>query len=467
MLTTEQFKQKMMREALPRIVVDTFISYYQKLLSGTSGKISEKDLDPVGVAEIPGYEDLNKWDRYDPEILGKSVIIKLNGGLGTTMGLESTKSIIPVKDALTFLDITALQIRVLNKRTERPVPLLLMNSFKTDADTRGILKKYPDLDCGIPGTFIQHKFPRILKDTMGPVSYPQNPLLEWNPPGHGDLYTVLVTSGILDQLISKGYKYAFVSNIDNLGASLDPRILGYFAESGLSFLMEVTDRTSMDRKGGHLARSRETGRLMLREAGQCPDEDQTAFRDILRHRFFNTNNLWIHLGRLKEHLERNNSVLDLPMIRNSKKVDPGNPSSPDVYQLESAMGSAISVFDDASALRVSRDRFAPVKSCEELLLLWSDYYVLTDDYRMVKNPAAAPGQVQINLDTRYYARLDQLKERFPAGAPALLQCRSLNIIGDVQFDAGVKIQGQVSITNAGNTRSVIPSGTVIDSDITV
>ena len=149
--------------------------------------------------------------------------------------------------------------------------------------------------------------------------------------------------------------------------------------------MEVTDRTWMDRKGGHLARYK-NGNLVLREEAQCPPEEIKHFRDINRYSYFNTNNLWINLPALNELLQRNNNVLELPMIRNEKKLNPVDPNSPDVYQLESAMGTAISVFDKASAIRVPRSRFVPVKNCEELLLLWSDYYTLTDDYKIVCNP---------------------------------------------------------------------------------
>ena len=102
---------------------------------------------------------------------------------------------------------------------------------------------------------------------------------------------------MLDTLLANGYEVAFVSNADNLGAELDPLPLGYFVSERLPFLMEVADRTAADRKGGHLARRKSDGRLALRESAQCPDEDTDAFQDVDRHRYFNTNNLWINLRR--------------------------------------------------------------------------------------------------------------------------------------------------------------------------
>ena len=265
--------------------------------------------------------------------------------------------------------------------------------------------------------------------------------------------------------MEKGYKYAFVSNIDNLGASLDSSILGYFAENDFSFLMEVTDRTWMDRKGGHLARLND-GRLILREAAQCPDEEMDQFKDISRHCYFNTNNLWINLLSLYDLLNHKNSILELPMIRNRKRIDPSSSDSPEVFQLESAMGSAISVFENAAALRVPRSRFTPVKNCEELLLLWSDNYLLTDNYKIVLNPERKSSHVQINLDPLHYSRIDLLNERFPFGAPSLLECDSLTLKGDIRFGKNVRIIGNISISNSNSKPIFIKDNSVIDNDIT-
>ena len=180
-----------------------------------------------------------------------------------------------------------------------------------------------------------------------PVEWPADPSLEWCPPGHGDLYTALLTSGMLEALLDGGYRYAFVSNSDNLGAVLDPRILAWVARERLPFAMEVTERTEADRKGGHLARRGD--RYVLRETAQTPKEDLDALQDISRHRYVNTNNLWVDLAALRDVLEERSGVLGLPLIVNQKNVDPGDKSTPEVFQLETAMGAAIGVFDGARA----------------------------------------------------------------------------------------------------------------------
>jgi UTP--glucose-1-phosphate uridylyltransferase len=258
-------------------------------------------------------------------------------------------------------------------------------------------------------------------------------------------------------LLKAGYAYAFISNADNLGAVLDPAILGYFVETGMAFMMEVADRTEMDKKGGHLARLR-SGGLVLREIAQAPERDLEAFQDIRRHKYFNTNNVWIHLPALKEVLERKKGILGLPMIRNRKTLDPRDADSPPVFQLETAMGAAISVFDRAGAIRVPRTRFIPVKSTNDLLAIRSDHYVLTDRYRLVPNPERKiDRRVKIHLDPAYYKFIDRFESRFPCGAPSLLECESLTIEGDVRFGNDVRLKGGVRLLNEnGGTYDMEP-----------
>merc|ERR1719238_1925627 len=196
------------------------------------------------------------------------------------------------------------------------------------------------------------------------------------PPGHGDLYPAMLGSGTLDKLLGKGFKYMFVSNSDNLGATMDLKLLTYFAQSGAPFCMEVADRTDADKKGGHLAKTKEGG-LLLRESAQCPDEDEKAFQDVTKYKFFNTNNLWVNLKELKKTMDANGGVLPLPVIKNGKTVDPRDKKSTKVLQLETAMGAAIASFATAGAILIPRTRFAPVKTTNDMLALMSDAYEIT------------------------------------------------------------------------------------------
>lgn len=437
------FAERMAAEKLPPVVIRTFESYYRQLAQGATGMIAEGEIEPV--AQLPDYEKLPAGLADGGRAaMSKAVLLKLNGGLGTGMGLEKAKSLLTVRDGLTFLDIIARQAMYAR------VPLVLMNSFTTREDSLALLAKYPELKGPIPLDFLQHKVPKVLAGSLAPAVWADDPELEWCPPGHGDIYTALITSGMLQTLLDNGYETVFVSNADNLGAELDPLVLGYFVAERLPFMMEVADRTPVDRKGGHLARRKADGRLILRESAQCPDADMDAFQDIARHKYFNTNNLWINLPALRDLLDERDGVLGLPMIRNAKTLDPRDASTPKVVQLETAMGAAIASFDRAGALRVPRSRFAPVKTTDDLLAVRSDAYVLTDDWQVVLNPERPlAGPPVISLDAKYYKLIDEMERRFPYGPPSLLECERLIVRGDVWFGAGVVCRGVVEVVNDG------------------
>lgn len=455
----DSFASKMRAEGLPEAAIRSFESYLVQLAAGERGTLAEGEIEPVetveGAGELSGFADAGR------SALQRTVIVKLNGGLGTTMGMRQAKSLLPVRPGVSFLDVIARQVLHLRRAHASRVPLLLMDSFRTRADCLAVLAGYADLAGDLPLDFLQHKVPRIAAADLSPVRWPADPSLEWCPPGHGDLYLALETSGLLGALRERGFRYAFVSNADNLGASLDLAILGWFAEERLPFAMEVCDRTAAHRKGGHLARLRRGG-LVLREIAQCPEEDLDAFQDVKRHRFFNTNNLWVDLDALAAVLRDRAGVLPLPMIRNEKSVDPGDKGSPKVIQLETAMGAAISVFPGARALRVPGDRFAPVKTTGDLLAVWSDAFVLTEDWRVV--PAPGRGDLVVDLDPAHYGRVDQLESRFPAGAPSLAACRRLRVRGDVRFGAGVVCRGEVSVHATERGPCAVPAGAVLEGD---
>jgi UTP--glucose-1-phosphate uridylyltransferase len=374
------------------------------------------------------------------------------------MGLEKAKSLLTVKDGYSFLDIIARQALMVD------VPLLLMNSFSTEADSLKALEKYPELQRQVPLSFLQHKVPKIAAEDFSYVLWKENPELEWCPPGHGDIYTALVTRGTLKALLAAGYKYAFVSNADNLGATLDQLLLGYFADSDFPFMMEVADRTKMDKKGGHLARRKADGRFILRELAQCPEESLDEFQDIEKYSYFNTNNIWINLEALEKVLVEQDYRLQLPMIRNQKNVDPRDETSIPVYQLETAMGSAISVFAEAQAVRVPRDRFAPVKKTDDLLVVRSDAYLLNSRYEVIPNPQRKMKPPIVELDPAYYKFVTDLDERFPDGAPSLLACQRLKITGDFLFGSRVVCRGNVKLHHDSGGQMIIESGTVLEGE---
>ena len=461
MATFAAFEHKMAAAGMGEAAIRAFRRNYEALRRDESGMIPEDDIEPVDTLEA--LEKLAGGTVAGPELLGRAVVIKLNGGLGTGMGLQGPKSLLEVRQGLNFLDLMARQILDLRRTSGLPVRLLLMNSFSTSGDTLAHLQKYRAESLADPAEveFIQNRIPKIDAATLAPVEWPVDPELEWCPPGHGDLYCALVGSGWLEKLLAAGVKYAFVSNSDNLGAVLDPVILGHFAASGAPFLMEVTRRTPADSKGGHLARRKTDGRLLLREVAQCPAADLTAFQDIDRHRYFNTNNLWLRLDLLRQQLAADGGVLPLPMIRNAKTVDPRDKKSPAVIQLESAMGAAIECFAGAAAIEVPRSRFAPVKTTGDLLALRSDAYEILDNgqVRLCASRHGEPPVIRLDEGYKLVDSLDDL------GVPGLLGCRTLSVSGPLRFAAGVVIEGDVEILNGGGATAVLPAGTYRDCRI--
>jgi UTP--glucose-1-phosphate uridylyltransferase len=466
----DPFIKKMRRESLPEAAIDAFAALFRQFSSSTAPTINESELCPLKREEFRNSAQFGRYETKGNELLPKTAAIKLNGGLGTTMDMHGPKSLITVKNGLTFLDITLRQIMYLNKHRGTALPLVLMNSFFTDTATNKALAEArgpgPCLPRNFPRCFIQHKFPKILESTLEPISCPSEPAREWHPAGHGDLLLSLHTSGLLERLISEGCQYLFVSNIDNLGAEIDPRILGYFATEGLDFLMEVTERTKNDCKGGLLTRLK-NGRFVLRETAQCgpASTDSGSFQDFTRHQLFNTNNLWITCEAAQRFV-RQRKFRDLPVIINRKRLSPQDPVSPPVCQLESALGSAISLFEKSAAVIVPRSRFAPVKNCDELLLAWSDFYVLGPDYRLCVNPARTATSLTLKLDPEYYSTLDRLQSRFPHGAPSFVNGEEFTVSGDVKFGVNTAVRGSVSLINKTSAQVQIKDNAVLTGCLT-
>lgn len=450
-----QAQQKMREGGVDQAAIDVFSHYYGELEAGASGIIREDTIEPLlnpaKLADVAVAPDIAH------EALQRTVIIKLNGGLGTSMGMDRAKSLLPVRDGKSFLDLIAQQVRHAREETGATLPLVLMNSFRTRDDSLNALAAHPDIEVdGLPLDFLQNREPKLRADDLTPVEWPADPSLEWCPPGHGDIYTALLSSGVLKKLLDAGYRYASVSNSDNLGAVPDARIAGWFASSGAPYAAELCRRTPADRKGGHLAIRRSDGQLILRDTAQTAPEEMDFFTDEHRHPYFHTNNLWWDLEVLHQILIERKGVLQLPLIRNEKTVDPTDPNSPQVIQIESSMGTAIEVFDGATSIVVGRERFLPVKTTNDLLLLRSDAYELAPGGALQLSVDHAP---LVDLDPRFYKTIQDFDERFPAGPPSLRDATSFTVRGDWTFAAPVKATGDATLDGEGGT---VAAGTVID-----
>jgi UTP--glucose-1-phosphate uridylyltransferase len=452
----EQARAKMKEAGVDPVAIDVFAHYYRLVESGETGMVPESTIDPL---DMQALADVDVPDSAARAALGTTVVIKLNGGLGTSMGMDRAKSLLEVREDLSFLDIIARQVLALRKEHGARLPLIFMNSFRTSADCVAALAPYDDLAVeGLPLEFLQNKEPKLRADDLTPVSWEADPDLEWCPPGHGDIYTALRGTGLLQKLIDAGYTQAFVSNSDNLGAVPDARVAGWFAQSGAPFAIEAVRRTPSDRKGGHFATRKSDGRIVLRETAQTLEEDKDALADLDRHRFMSTNNLWFDLVAMRDELDRRDGVLGLAMIKNTKTVDPSDASSPEVIQIETAMGAAIEVFDGATTIEVGRDRFVPVKTTNDLLVLRSDCYDLSDGYVLEQQPESIP---YVDLDSSYYKLVGDFDQRFPEGVPSMRRSRSLVVHGDWTFGKDVTVVGEVELEEPAECAGRVETGTTL------
>ncbi|XP_072030967.1 UTP--glucose-1-phosphate uridylyltransferase-like isoform X1 [Amphiura filiformis] len=375
-----------------------FQDLFKRFLQETGPSVEWANIQPLPKDAIQSY---SKLDEYDPdmarELLDKLVVVKLNGGLGTSMGCTGPKSIIPVRNELTFLDLTVQQIEHLNKTYGSDVPLVLMNSFNTDEDTKKILRKYNACQVNIH-TFNQSRYPRINKESLLPIakdwSTNGDNLESWYPPGHGDVYQALYNSGLLENFINQGKEYMFMSNIDNLGATVDLKILStLLGEGNREFVMEVTDKTRADVKGGTLIHYE--NKLRLLEMAQVPKEHVDEFKSVTKFKFFNTNNLWIKLDAIKRVVEEKS--LDMEIIVNNKTTEGGL----NVIQLETAVGAAMKNFNASLGINVPRSRFLPVKKSSDLLLCMSNLYTMKAGSLTMSPMRQFPSTPLVKLGTHF------------------------------------------------------------------
>lgn len=435
---------KMEKAGVDPVAINVFSKQYRAMLIGQGSVINELDIEPI--KDLISLDDIVVNDEDAKNAIQKTVIVKLNGGLGTSMGLEKAKSLIKVRGELTFLDIIVRQIIIARNLFNARLPLVFMDSLYTSDDTLEYLKKYPELIIkDLPLDFLQNFVTKLRADNLLPVDWPKNSSLEWAPPGHGDIYAVLWSSGLLKRLLDADYEYMHVSNSDNLGAVPSAKLAGWFAKSDAPFAIEACRRTINDKKGGHLAIRKIDNQMILRESAQTAKDDLGAFMDINKHQYFNSNNIWINLPKLYEALAKSDGVLDLPFIQNLKSVDPTDPSTPSVIQLESAMGSAIEKLEGATAIEVPRSRFLPVKTTNELLLVMSDIFNLSKDYSFSLKVDKIPA---VKLDERYYRLISDFNKRFST-IPSLIDLTSLSVDGDWVFDKSSKLVGDVELADNG------------------
>lgn len=435
---------------------------FQQFLTGTGPSLQWEKIEPLPVEAVKDYASLGEPPSNTvKDMLNKLVVVKLNGGLGTSMGCSGPKSTIPVRNDLTFLDLTVQQIEHLNNTYDCDVPLVLMNSFNTEEDTQKVLRKYKGFRIKIH-TFTQSKYPRINKESYMPIAYSldEDDPEAWYPPGHGNFYETFYKSGLCEIFINEGRQYCFVSNIDNLGATVDINILNSlinpFKQPSPEFVMEVTDKTNADVKGGTLIQYE--GKLCLLEIAQVPKDHVDEFKSVKKFKIFNTNNLWIKLESVARLVK--SEGLEMEIIVNPKHLDTGV----DVIQLETAAGAAMKDFNGAIGINVPRSRFLPVKKTSDLLLVKSNLYTMQNGTLVMSPLRAFPTVPLVKLGDNHFAKVREFLRRF-ASIPDMLELDHLTVSGDVTFGKDVSLKGTVIIIANHGDRIDIPPGSILENKI--
>lgn len=460
MLTAPQNQQDAVKQEF-----DGFEDLFRRYLQESETAINWKSIEPLPKESIVYYKDIevNYLNRtHIKSILDKLVVLKLNGGLGTSMGCQGPKSIITVRDDLTFLDLTIRQLENINIAFDTDVPLILMNSFNTDEDTIKVTNKYHHIRVKIH-TFNQSRFPRINRENLLPTAKTaayNTDLESWYPPGHGDFYEAFYNSGLLKKFIDEGKEYIFLSNSDNLGATVDLNILNYLINSPPDvtppeFVMEVTDKTRADVKGGTLVHYE--GKLRLLEIAQVPKDHVDEFKSVSKFKIFNTNNLWMKLRAIERAVE--NKTLHMEVIVNHKVTDKGL----NVIQLETASGAGIKSFEGAIGINVPRSRFLPVKTTADLLLVMSNLFTLRKGLLEMNPKRSFPSVPLIKLGG-HFAKVNEFLKRF-GNIPDCLELDHLTVSGDVTFGKNVILRGTVIIIANHGDRIDIPPGSILENKI--
>ncbi|TBU03427.1 UTP--glucose-1-phosphate uridylyltransferase [Hamiltosporidium tvaerminnensis] len=432
--------------------LDQFYRLFERFLKIKDEKIRWDDIKPPPEDKIIMYNDLHDEDpNKSSKLLEKLAVLKLNGGLGTTMGCVGPKSAIKVRNGQNFLDLCVKQIDNLHKEHKVCVPLILMNSFNTEKSTNKMIFRYNGIR-----TFSQSIFPRISEDSLLPLCT-SNADACFYPPGHGDLLQSLKDTGMLDELINEGKEYLFVSNIDNLAATVDFKILEHLIENDIDFLMEVTEKTRADIKGGTLVKYENSLRLL--EIAQVPDEKKSEFTSVRKFKIFNTNSVWINLKTVKKVLD--SGPLDLDIIVNRKKLPT---SGETVIQLETAIGAAIKYFPKAAGMVVPRRRFLPVKTCSDLFLLQSNLFIEREGTLGVNPKRIYLQNPLVKLLGKNFKEVSSFMKSFLT-IPDILELDHLTVSGNVRFGKNVVLKGTVIIIANENSSIQIPDGSILEDVI--
>ncbi|EEB07097.1 UTP-glucose-1-phosphate uridylyltransferase [Schizosaccharomyces japonicus yFS275] len=440
--------------------MDSFFGLYRRyLMDNVKGsELNWNHVQPLDAQSLPQHSDFP--DVPNPrDVINKLAVLKLNGSVGTEFGLEIPKSMIEVRDGQTFLDLCVRQIEHLNRTYNVSVPIILMNSFATDSETVQYIKKYRGHSIDL-STFEQSRYPKVFRDTKVPVpTSSTSSQKEWYPPGHGDIFDSLIHSGMLDRLLAKGKEYLFVSNIDNLGASVDPQILYHLIQTQAEYVMELTEKTKADIRGGTLIHYE--GNVRLLEFGQVPSQHIEEFKSDKKFKHFNTNNIWLYLPAVKRVVSKRELNMEIIPRLDTIEVDG---EQAETLQLETAIGAAIQNFKKAHGISVPRSRFLPVKSSSDLLIIRSDLFHEDHGLFVLDSRRYGMSTPVVRLGSHFQS-LSDMQKHIPF-IPKLLELDHLTVAGNVKLGRNVTCKGTVIIVCTDGEITIPPNAVLKNCVVT-
>lgn len=319
---------------------------------------------PIDVRDVAGDERARLVAAGTAALqAGKVAVLVLNGGMATRFG-GGAKGVVPVVDGHPRASFLAVKLAEVRQRAEQlggAIPVVLMHSFATEAVSREHVDAidWAGLRAGDRYWFSQSIMPRVLPDGTPLASLPEADQLDdstlFAAPGHGDTLGRLRSSGVLAQLRERGVEHILLSNVDNVGASLDPLVLGAHldaAAQGHAVSVEVVRRIAGD-AGGCIA-DLPSGRPAIIEGFRLP-----AGVDLADFPHFNTNTLWLVADQMDRDFE-------LTWFAVRKKIGWPGLGEREVVQFEQLVGQVTELVPSAF-LDVDRDtRFLPIKTREDL-----------------------------------------------------------------------------------------------------
>ena len=273
-----------------------------------------------------------------------------------------------VRRGLSFLDIIARQVLHLREEYDATLPLIFMNSFRTSADTLAALAalRRPGRRGSAAGVPAE-------QGAQAARQGPHARSLARRTPASSGARPATATS--TRRCSAPGCSTSWSTPATSACSSPTPTTSAPCRTPGWPAGSRPQARRSRSRPCGvppPTARAATSPAASPTAGSSCgrprrrSKEDLEALADLERHRFCSTNNLWFDLAAMKQALDVRGGMLGLPLIRNVKTVDPADKSTPEVIQVETAMGAAIEVFEDSALIEVGRDRFVPVKTTNDL-----------------------------------------------------------------------------------------------------